>query len=239
MKTLGILGGLGPLAGAHFYRRLIELTPARGDEGHLPVVLQSEPSIPSRLRHLSGDGVTPVPQLQAVARNLVAAGADLLVVPSSTTHIYYKDIARAVDVPVIDLIGQVGTVLHKKNIRTVAIVATTPTRTYGVYDAELSLRKIQPTYPPDSVQNDIMNMIYAVKHGEKGATDPNLGLKMLDLCCESWASGADALLLACTEVPVIFPRKEWVARELAERVTLIDASDVLARAAIDAAWCAS
>lgn len=41
MNRLGIIGGVGPLAAAHFYQRVIQLTPA-DDAAHLPVVLDSE-----------------------------------------------------------------------------------------------------------------------------------------------------------------------------------------------------
>lgn len=45
MRTVGIIGGVGPLAGAHFYRRLVELTPAGRDEEHIPVVLATDPAL--------------------------------------------------------------------------------------------------------------------------------------------------------------------------------------------------
>ncbi|MHB1627079.1 MAG: aspartate/glutamate racemase family protein [Bacilli bacterium] len=91
MKTAGILAGLGPLAGAYFYRRIIELTPGSNDEEHIPVVLIAEPSIPSRIRHLEGAGESPVPKLLEAIRKLVAAGADFIAIPSSTTHIFYPE----------------------------------------------------------------------------------------------------------------------------------------------------
>lgn len=82
------MGGFGPLAGAHFYRRLIELTDAHSDEQHLPLLLLSDPAVPSRLQHLAGEGPSPLPKLLEMARRLVAAGADLIAIPSATVHAY-------------------------------------------------------------------------------------------------------------------------------------------------------
>ncbi|MGB8942104.1 MAG: hypothetical protein WCD21_17970 [Streptomyces sp.] len=41
---LGILGGTGPMATAHIYRRLIERTPAHRDQEHLPVAIWADPT---------------------------------------------------------------------------------------------------------------------------------------------------------------------------------------------------
>ena len=72
--TVGILGGLGPLAGAHFYKLLVEKTQAGNDSDHLPVVLISDPTIPSRVDNLFGDGPSPVPRLVALAQLLESLG---------------------------------------------------------------------------------------------------------------------------------------------------------------------
>lgn len=48
MSRLGILGGMGPAAGAQFLARVIALTPAAEDQAHIPAVLWSDPRIPPR-----------------------------------------------------------------------------------------------------------------------------------------------------------------------------------------------
>ena len=45
---LGVIGGLGPLATADFYRKFTELTPAARDVDHIPAVLLSLPQVPDR-----------------------------------------------------------------------------------------------------------------------------------------------------------------------------------------------
>ncbi|QYA98312.1 aspartate/glutamate racemase family protein [Streptomyces anulatus] len=99
-KKVGILGGLGPLACAHFCTRLVEPTPAGTDSGHPEVILMSSPDIPSRLAHLPEGGPSPVPALQRVARRLEQAGSERIAVPSVTTQAFLDDIAAAVAVPV-------------------------------------------------------------------------------------------------------------------------------------------
>ena len=46
--VLGVLGGMGPLATADFFMKLVQLTPAEHDPDHIPVIVSCEPQIPSR-----------------------------------------------------------------------------------------------------------------------------------------------------------------------------------------------
>ena len=52
MKTLGVIGGLGPMATAYFLRRIVEMTDARTDQEHLDVIVLNRPSIPDRTAYI-------------------------------------------------------------------------------------------------------------------------------------------------------------------------------------------
>ena len=56
-RVLGVLGGMGPLASAHFMLRLTQLTPAERDQDHIPTVLWSDPRIPDRIAGQQKTGV--------------------------------------------------------------------------------------------------------------------------------------------------------------------------------------
>ncbi len=237
MKTLGVLAGLGPLAGAHFYRRLIELTAAANDEEHIPVVLISEPSIPSRIRYLEGVGDSPAPKLQEVVRRLAAAGAEWIVIPSSTTHIFYPDLAAASPVPILSLISVVTSGIVAARRRTVGILATTPTRSWRVYDGAFAQAGLEAVYPDDASQNEITEIIARVKGAVGSGAPVDLGERLLDVAGRPWSKRIDGLLLACTEIPVVFPAQEWAERSGADPGTprLFSSTDMLAQAVINAA----
>ena len=55
-RVLGILGGMGPLAGAQFLLRLTLLTPGEQDQDHIPTVLWSDPRVPDRTAARLGTG---------------------------------------------------------------------------------------------------------------------------------------------------------------------------------------
>lgn len=230
MKTLGIIGGLGPLAGAHFYERLVHFTPAAGDAGHIPTILISDPAIPSRILHLTGRGTSPVPQLVSVAKRLIQGGADILAIPSTTTSYYCDEIQSQISVPLISLIGAVRDTLSRCGIRNVGILATTPTRTHRIYEASFRERDIRWVYPDDASQRRVMDLITAVKGMAPTEDARNLGSELHALIEGSWADGTDAVLLGCTELPVIWNR--WDPRNMSETRFVFSATDILAETTV-------
>lgn len=219
-SRLGVLAGLGPLAGAHFYRRLIELTPAQQDGDHVSVVLVAEPAIPSRREFLAGRGVSPVPALQQAARELQQVGCDLIVMPSTTTHAFYEDVASSVTVPVLNLLVEVTDALVAAHVAKPAIIATRATVQTQIYEPHF-VDRITPIYPPPEIQDRIEHMIDAVKGG---ADTEALRADMDDVAAAGWLADADGILLACTETPLIAPT--------GPDLNLVSATDVLALAAL-------
>ncbi|MHB1681350.1 MAG: aspartate/glutamate racemase family protein [Bacilli bacterium] len=240
MKTAGILAGLGPLAGAYFYRRLIELTPGSDDQDHIPVVLVSDPLIPSRLLHLEGAGTSPVPKLLEAIQKLVAAGADFIAIPSSTTNIFYPDLVDAIDVPIISLIKEVTAGIAKTHCKTIGVLGTTPTQSYGIYDRSFAQAGLRAVYPDAASQSEIMALIARVKGGTAGTplerplSESSLSERLYEVACRPWSQGIDGLLLACTEIPVIFPTETWFSSRGAEP-RLFSSTDMLAESVIMAA----
>lgn len=226
-KTIGILAGLGPLAGAHFYRRLVEMTPAINDQTHAHVILISEPAIPSRIDHLEGTGASPVPQLVEVIRRLEQGGAELIVVPSTTTNIYYDELAAQANVPILSMIAEVSEAIAQRDLWNIGILATTPTRTYGIYEQHFRRLGLEAVYPDDASQDDVTRIIAEVK--ASGSDLAALQAQIREIASRPWQNGVDALLLACTEIPVIFP--------VADRMhtPVLKSTDLLAAATIRAA----
>src|ERR1700679_257808 len=105
-KPVGVIGGMGPEATVDFLRRIVAATPARDDADHIHVLVDNNPQIPSRIAALiDGHGEDPAPVLCAMARGLEKQGADFLVMPCNTAHYYLQRIARAVNIPVLDMIA--------------------------------------------------------------------------------------------------------------------------------------
>src|SRR5690625_3321663 len=102
----GVIGGLGPEASLDFYARVLRRTPARGDQDHLHLIINSNPRVPNRNEAIAGTGPLPGPYLADMALALERAGADFLVMACNTAHAWLPDIKRATNLPIINIIDE-------------------------------------------------------------------------------------------------------------------------------------
>ena len=83
-KTIGILGGMGPLATADLFEKITLLTKAETDRDHIRVYIDSNANIPDRTAAILNSGPDPVPEMASALRNLEACGADCVIMPCNT-----------------------------------------------------------------------------------------------------------------------------------------------------------
>lgn len=201
MRRIGILGGMGPEATVLILQRLIAAVPARDDADHVPLIVDQNTQVPSRIKRLiEGTGADPAPVLAAMAHRLVAAGAEALAMPCNTAHHYAPDIRAAVDVPFLDMVAL--SVAHAarlaKDGARVGILASPAVRKVGLFDAALAARGLDAAYPRDEAA--LLSAIRGIK-----ATGPNEAARhTLRAASEDLLSqGARVQMIACTEFSLI------------------------------------
>src|SRR5690625_4814213 len=103
---LGILGGLGPAAGAEFFNEFTRLTPVKYDQDHYEVVLYSNPLVPDRSTAvLNGDNGPLRPMMDGM-NTLIHWGADILAVPCNTAHIFLDKFIQDLPRPTIHIVEE-------------------------------------------------------------------------------------------------------------------------------------
>ncbi|WP_267888952.1 MULTISPECIES: aspartate/glutamate racemase family protein [Streptomyces] len=221
-QKIGIIGGLGPLACANFYMRLVEQTTAGSDQEHPEVLLLSSPAIPSRLDHLLSDGPSPVEQLQAVARRLQDAGAQLIAMPSVTTQAYYDEVSAAVDVPVVDMLRVVAAGLREAGVLRPALAVTDGALKLGLLHRALVDAGLTPVYPDPATQREIQECVEMVKSGRVQEASAQLRKAVEG----EWTRPGDGVVVGCTDLSPLLP-------ELPPHV--YDVTRILGRAVLDMA----
>ena len=78
---LGILGGMGPLATADFFRKIVQMTDAASDQEHIRVLMDDNPQIPDRTSFIMGEGTDPTRAMVRSALRLEYMGADFIDLP--------------------------------------------------------------------------------------------------------------------------------------------------------------
>jgi aspartate racemase len=198
MKTIGIIGGMGPLATVHLYERIVLRTKALRDQDHIRVLIDSNTNIPDRTKAIISDGEDPTVELIKSAKVLENGGADFLIMPCNTAHYFINTIQEAVNIPFINMVEETVKYTEKKfgKDTVVGILATDGTiksKIYENYYANLGIK----TVVPDKTQTDVMKFIYDVI--KKGNYNEGTSL-MFSAVEELKEMGATSFLLGCTEL---------------------------------------
>jgi aspartate racemase len=222
LRRVGILGGMGPAATVDLMAKVLRETPATRDEDHVPLIVWSVPQVPSRPAAIRGDGPSPLPALIEGARFLEAAGATALAIACNTAHHWAVELCRATSLPLLHIADAALAELERgEPVRTVALLGTRATLQLRIYTAPLEERGIALLVPEEALQQSLDRAIAAVKAGDheraRTAFVP-VAQAMLD-------RGAEAILLGCTELPLIACPPEVAAR-------VIDPTLALARAIV-------
>jgi aspartate racemase len=222
---LGILGGMGPLAGAAFASRLVALTDAQRDQDHVPALLCNDPRVPDRSSARLGLGADPLEAMVAGLQLLERAGATLIAIPCNTAHLWYEQMAARTRVPLLHIVEAVCDDLEALGARgPVGLMGTPATLKLGLYQAPLRDRGHEVLVPDEAGLAQCVAAIAAVK-----ANRPQEAFAPAAACIRGLlARGARAVVLGCTELPLAVPHD----RRDAFGCVLTDSIDALARAAL-------
>ncbi|VWC01692.1 aspartate racemase [Burkholderia lata] len=230
---IGVVGGVGPAATVDFLDKIVRNTPASRDQEHIKLLVEQNPQIPDRTENLVGAGVDPTIALYATCKKLEDGDADVIAIPCNTAHAFVERIQPYLDIPIVNMLTV--TVAHLRDtypaLREVGVLATSGTIESGVYEKALESQGLRQVAPRPALQARVMEAIYGrqgVKAGfTAGQCEEDIGAAVEALIAE----GVSVIVLGCTELPILLPGGEYVARN-GGRATLVDPTDVLARACI-------
>ena len=223
-KTIGILGGMGPLATADLYRKIIEHTRADRDSEHIRVYIDGNAAIPDRTAAILHGGEDPVPEMLSALRHLEACGADCIIMPCNTAHYFLPRLREQTALPILDMQRITAAVCRERFPgKTAAILATDGTVQSGLYDRALDAEGVRWMHPGEYEQKTLMHLIYdVVKASRPMEPEKEHWDAILDTLR---GQGADLFILGCTELPVL-------AGVLPSEGPFLDPTDELAKAAI-------
>ena len=224
MKTLGIIGGLGPMASAYLLRLIIEMTDAKTDQEHLDVILFDRPQVPDRTAYiLDRTKPSPLPSMRDTAQTLERLGARVICAPCVTSHYFYKELQKSVSVLFLTMVEEPDRELLSMGRKTVGILATTGTVSSGLFQTAFENLGLSALVPSEQGQALVMAMIYEeIKAGK--AVDQE---KLRAVSQELFGRGCDSLVLGCTELSLI-------KRDLPLGHGYLDALEVLSKRCVEA-----
>ena len=221
-KTIGIIGGMGPMATADLFTRIINLTDAKKDSEHIHIIIDNNTKIPDRTSAILNGTESPLPYLIESANKLKDAGADFLIIPCITSHGFYDELIKNIDIPVLNIVEETAKYLKSISVRKSVLLATDGTRSTGVFGKIFDKYEIELLYPCETAQRSLMDVIYkGVKAGELNFDTSTVNNELIKLCAE----GAQTVILGCTELPL-------AAQLYSLHGNLVDPTQILACSAI-------
>jgi aspartate racemase len=223
-KVIGILGGMGPEATVDIFQRIVKSTPARKDQEHLRILIDNNPKVPDRQEAILKGGPSSAPEMIAMAKGLERQGADILIIACNSAHYYLPDVRSNVRIPVLSIIEEALAAARRQvlGLRAVGILMSAGLAQVGIYQEACRKAGIEPLVPDGPDMDEVMRIIYKVKEGDYGDNELTA---LREIMASLRHRGAQAMVLGCTELPVLCKDRSF-------DVPVIDGNQVLAEAAI-------
>lgn len=202
MKTIGVLGGLGPQATMDFEARLHRVSqqriPQRDNRGYPPLIvyycrfapmLVDEKGIPLEPQQ-------PDPRLLQAARWLGGI-ANFLVIPANTPHLFRHQLQQAADCPVLSMIDLTLAEVERRGWRRVGVLEL---REPIVYSRPLAERGLEVEVIDVELRQRLDEAIFAVMEGRHGVTEAAAAGEAIAALRQR---PVDGIILGCTELPLL------------------------------------
>lgn len=224
-KIVGIIGGMGPEATVDLMSRVIKATSARDDIDHIRMLVDNNPKVPSRIKALiEKNGESPLECLQDMARRLEGWGVDFLAIPCNTVHYYHHSVQQAVRIPLLDMIGLAVDYVTSQtpDLKIVGLLSSSAVFDLGLYEERFANVGVNLMVMDPDDQNKVMAAIRKIKTSNYGLEVVRVIQEVADNLARQ---GAQALLVACTELSII-------GGQITPKVHMFDASQILAEAIV-------
>ncbi len=208
MKTIGIIGGLGPETTSEFYLDIV-FSCQKKDRNARPSVLIASVPLPYQIEE---DAISKnigiercLPFLITEAQRLEKAGADFIVMPCNSLHIFIKDIRDSVKIPVLSIVEETVKFLKKNNFNKVGIVSTSATIENKLYENAFKENGIGYETPDDFQQAKLGKFIHNLVTGQQNTKDRDELIKIIG---DFENKNVDCVVLACTDLQLLIPKHQ-------------------------------
>ena len=199
-KTVGVLGGLGPMASVYFYEMVVNMTDAKIDQEHVDMIITNRATTPDRTAFIVGESdEDPSKVLIDDAKKLENYGVDFIAMTCNTAHYFYNKIANSINIPMLNIVEE--TIKHAKatNHKKLGILATTGNIKTNLYQDMCEKYEIEYMILDVNRQSQVMDIIYNdIKSGK--SADMNKFNKLVNHLKEN---ECDGIVLGCTELSIL------------------------------------
>ncbi|MBB1598773.1 aspartate/glutamate racemase family protein [Variovorax sp. UMC13] len=239
-RKVGILGGMGPAAGADFIRLFVAACKRELQAGGSAVFDQAFPEhwlvqlpVPDRTEALLDDGPSPLAGMLRGIEGLARHEVVSVAIACNTAHAWHPQLQAACpEVELLHIVHETVRSLADDGVASVGLLATLGTYRLGLYQQALQARGIVCHLPSEAERAQLMRgIVEGVKAGDMALASTlfaEVAARMVE------RHGCRHLVLACTEIPLAL-----TALDAHPGVRLVDPAQVLAQALAQRAYAAA
>jgi aspartate racemase len=224
MKSVGVIGGLGPETTAEFYLKVVFSCQKLNAKQRPLIVISSVPlpfEIERDLIETNTGKERYIPYLTVEAERLERTGVDFLVMPCNSLHVFINEIRSAVKIPVLSIVEETTRYIKSRRLKKVGLISTSATVENKVYENHFIREKVDFIVPDDFQRAEMDKIITNLIAGVHLNNDR---VKIMNVIDGLKTRGATAVCLACTDLQLLLPGDD--------NVTVFDTMEVLAEAVV-------
>jgi len=222
-KHIGIVAGSAEGAALCYRTICLEAPAVMGEHNHPEITMNSVP-MAEYMPHIRANDWEAVARLLAASAHKVAqAGADFAICPDNTYHQAFKYLIPQSPIPWLHIAGAVAEEAHRSGYARLGILGTKYLAESDVYPEALDQFKIESEIPDEADREKINEIIF--KELVNGIFPETSRLYLNEVSAKLKARGCDAVVLGCTEIPLI-------VRPDDTPLPTLDSTRLLARAAL-------
>jgi aspartate racemase len=228
MKTLGIVGGLGPESTIEYYRFILDGYRARVPDGSAPHLIIDSLDVNRGLAMLeANDLLSLASYLSASVERLARAGAEITLIAANTPHLVFNEVARQAPIPMLSIVQATCDQAGKLGFKRLGLLGTGFTMRAKFYPEVFRGAGIELTVPNES-ERSVIHQIY-IQELLKNIFKPESRAAIIDIIERlRRETGIVAVILAGTELPLLLRGAE------PEGLTFLDTTLIHVATAIDA-----
>jgi aspartate racemase len=227
MKTLGIIGGLGPESTIDYYQKIIALYRERIGDGSYPEFIINSVNLKKGLDFMAANNLAGMADylMEAIGK-LARAGADFGLIAANTPHIVFDDVAPKSSIPLISIVEATCAAAKTQNLKRLALFGTRYTMQATFYPKVFSRGGIELLIPESSDQDYIHDKYMNELVPGKFLPETRAGLLAIVDRMKA-KSDIDGVILAGTELPLILRDPDY------DRIPFLNTTKIHCQAAVD------
>lgn len=208
-KSFGIIGGLGALAGADVFFKLVKATPPKSDRNEFDFVFEQRAFDAGKAAgELDASQVSRKLYIYDRIKDFEQRKVDTIILPCFISHTFIKELKNEVKIPIIDMMESLKFYLKRKYplVKRIGVLTSDFVKNKKLFESYFDSSQYQVLYPTPIAQTNLMASIYSENGLQAGQLQGEAIEKLQSSCQDLISQNAEIILPGFTEISMVIDR---------------------------------